>query len=88
MSQQLAFYKQIVDNLCHHFKVPDPANLCSIVIAANIKIKHAKLELKELRHLEKRHAKDRQLVQNMQMLVRDCLTQPELSFKQSNHNIS
>lgn len=82
---QLAFYKSIVDSLCRHFTLPDPTRLydklVSLTNKQECKIKKLQVETKELRTREKKQAKDGRLVQNMQMLVRDCLSQPDLAFK-------
>lgn len=78
LKRQLAFYKSIVDSLCNHFTLPDPIHLfdklVSLTSKQKCKIKKLRVETRELRVREKKQAKDARLVQNMQMLVRDCLT--------------
>lgn len=78
LKRQLAFYKSIVDGLCRHFMVQDPTRLVEKLVSLknkqDSKIRKLKYDIKELRAREKKLAKDGRLVQNMQMLVRDCLS--------------
>ena len=54
--------------------------LISATAKSDSKIKKFQSEIRELRAKDKKQAKDGRLVLNMQMLVRDCLLQPELAF--------